>query len=100
MDKLKSTVRQVVEGYSGKAHNGYLYLAISPLEDVFTVVGIGVLDGQRFVNTTLVVRIVGDLVVVERDQNDKIVLDALLQAGIPRDKIILAYADEPAPEPT
>jgi hypothetical protein len=97
MDNLNETVKRVVEGYSGKAFNGHLYLTISPAGDVFTVVGVGVINGQRFVNTSLVVRIVGDLVIVERDQNDKIVLDALLQAGVPREKIILAYAGEPVP---
>lgn len=98
MDQLKEIVRRVIEGYAGKAYNGYLYLTISPAGDVFTVVGVGVIDGQRFVNTSLVVRIVNDLVIVERDQNDKIALDALLEAGIQRDKIILAYAGEPVPE--
>jgi hypothetical protein len=43
-------------------------------------------------------RILGNTAIVERDQNDKMVKDALLQAGIPREKIILAYAGEPIPE--
>ena len=98
MDTLKDTVRHVVEGYAGKAHNGHLYLTVSPTDDVFTVVGVGVVNGQRFVTTSLVVRTVDDLVIVERDQNDKIVLDALIQAGILREKIVLAYAGDPVPE--
>jgi hypothetical protein len=98
MDDLKKTVRNVVEGYAGKAYNGKLYLTVSPAEDVFTVVGVGVLNDQRFVNTGLVVRVVGNYVIVERDRSDKIVLDALLQAGISRNQIILAYAGEPIPE--
>ncbi len=31
----------------------------------------------------LIVRIINDLVIVERDQNDKPLVDALVQAGIP-----------------
>jgi hypothetical protein len=46
------------------------------------------------------VRIVDDLIIVERDQNDKILKDALIQAGVPREKIILAYSGEPVPETT
>jgi hypothetical protein len=39
-------------------------------------------------------------VVIERDQNDKLVVDALLQAGVPRSQIVLAYAGEHVPELT
>ena len=46
----------------------------------------------------LVLRIAEGYVIIERDQNDKLVVDALVQAGIPRDKVILAYAGEPVPE--
>lgn len=44
------------------------------------------------------VRIFEDVVIIERDQNDKLVVDALMQAAISREKIILAYAGEPVPE--
>ena len=47
---------------------------------------------------SLLVRILPGVVVIERDQNDKPLVDALVQAGIPREKIILAYAGEPVPE--
>ena len=38
-------------------------------------------------------------IVIERDVNDKPLVDALLQAGIPRKQIVLAYAGEPVNEP-
>jgi sulfur carrier protein ThiS len=44
------------------------------------------------------VRIAGDKIVIEEDMIDTKVLDTLLQAGIPREKIILAYNGEPVPE--
>lgn len=50
---------------------------------------------KHFFGINLIVRIFEDVVIVERDQNDKLVVDALMQAGIPRTKIILAYAGEP-----
>jgi hypothetical protein len=37
-------------------------------------------------------------IVIEMDDSNKPLVDALLQAGIPRSKIILAYAGEPVPE--
>lgn len=48
--------------------------------------------------TGVVVRIVHSIVVVERDQTDRPVVDALLDAGIPRANIILAYLGEPVPQ--
>lgn len=43
-------------------------------------------------------RIVGDKVVIEEDAADKKLIDALLQRGIPRSQIILAYSGEPIPD--
>jgi hypothetical protein len=98
MDSLNERVKEVVAGYAGKVLNGYSYLTQNEDGSVFTVVVVGRVQGKHISGVSLVVRIADDLVIVERDQNDKIVLDALLQAGIPREQIILAYAGELVPE--
>jgi hypothetical protein len=100
MDSLKQTVRQVVAGYAGKVINGYSYLTQNEDASVFTVVVVTEVKGKHNSGVSLIVRVVSDYVIVERDQTDKIVLNALLQAGIPREKIILAYAGEPVPATT
>ncbi len=46
------------------------------------------------VDTGLVARVAGDRIIVERDVNDKPLVDALVQAGVPRRSIVLAYAGE------
>jgi hypothetical protein len=48
----------------------------------------------------LIVRLEGDHIIIERDINDKVLVDALVQAGIPRQQIILAYAGEALKEAT
>ncbi|MCL4250032.1 MAG: XisI protein [Anaerolineae bacterium] len=98
MVNLKDTVRQVTSEYAGEALNGYTYLTHSDDGSVFTVVGVGTVQGKHVANISLFVRIVGDKVIVERDQNDKPLVDALIQAGVPREQIILAYAGESVPE--
>jgi hypothetical protein len=98
MDTVKQTVREVMQGYAGKVLNGYSYLTQNDDGSVFTVVVVAHLHGKHHSGVSVVVRIVDDHVVIERDQNDKTVLDALVQAGIPRQQIILAYAGEPVPE--
>jgi len=40
--------------------------------------------------------VVGDRIIIERDMNDKPLVEALLQAHIPRQHIVLAYAGESA----
>ncbi len=98
MDTLNQQVQSVVAGYARKGLNGESYLTKSDDGSVFTVVGVGRVQGKHISNVSLVVRVVGHCVIVERDQNDKPVVDALVQVGIPREQIILAYTGEPIPE--
>ena len=42
---------------------------------------------------SLVVRIIGEKVIVEHDTNNKPAADALIQAGISRKNIVLAYVE-------
>jgi hypothetical protein len=99
MDKTKETVREVVSSYAGNALNGQTILTVSADETVFTIVGVGKFDGKRVVTVGLVVSLQEDRVIIERDVNDKPLVDALVQAGIPRQQIVLAYAGEPVEEP-
>jgi hypothetical protein len=97
MDTLKQQVKQVVAGYARKGINGESYLTQNEHGDIFTVLSVGQLAGQHVSHISLAVRVVGDVVIIERDQNDKPLVDALVQAGIARDQIILAYTGEPVP---
>ena len=98
MDTLNETVHREVTAYTGKGLNGYSYLVANPDQQAFTVVSVGYIDGERFANADLIVRIMGDHVVIERDDNDPPLVESLLRAGIARSQIILAYAGEPVPE--
>lgn len=84
--------------YAKDGLNAHGFLLQSEDRSIFAAVDIGKIKGERFVNTGLLVRITGDYIVVERDMNDKPLVDSLLQAGTPREQIILAYAGEPVPE--
>ena len=61
---------------------------------VFAVFGVGSVGQQRFVDTSLVVRLERNAIVLGRNVNTTPLIDALLAAGIPRSQIILAYAGE------
>ena len=98
MATLKDMLEQVLMGYAGKALNGCSYLTSSADKQIFAVVSVGQVRGQHIVDTGLVVRLVNDRIVVERDVNDKPLVDALAQAGVPRGQIVLAYAGESVDE--
>lgn len=97
MDTLKQIVRKVVSGYAGRALNGYSYLTQSEDGSVLTVVDVANAP-KHSSGVSLVVRIVADKVIIERDRNDKPLVDALIQAGIAREQIVLAYAGEAVPQ--
>ena len=95
---LKDTLEHVLIGYAGKALNGCSYLTSSADQQVFAIVSVGHVRGQHIVDTGLVVRLINDRIVIERDVNDKPLVDALVQAGVPRAQIVLAYAGESVEE--
>ena len=95
MDRLIDTLRNVLESYTGDALNGYSYLTESKDGKAFTVVSVGYLPDKRIVDAGLIVRLVGTRIIIERDVNDKPLVEALLAANIPRQQIVLAYAGEP-----
>lgn len=98
MDGLKETLVNVLRDYAGKGLNSYSYLTHSDDGQFYTVISIGQVRDKQIVETGLVVRLLHDKIVIERDINDKILADALMQAGVPREQIILAYAGETVEE--
>ena len=99
MDRLNNMLRAALETYTGEGINGYSYLTENKDQTVFTVVSVGQLPDKRIVDAGLIVRIMNDRIVIERDINDKPLVDALLQAGVEREQIVCAYLGEPVEEP-
>jgi hypothetical protein len=95
---LKVTLVNLLEGYTGKAFNGYSYMTSSVDQQHFVVTSVGYVHGQRVVNTGLVVQFINNMIIIDHDINNKPLVDALIQAGVSRDQIILTYAGEPVPE--
>ena len=94
MAKLAEILYEAMTGYAGEALNGYSYLTSSADQQVFTVVSVGQVRDRRVVDTGLVARIKNNHIIIEYDVNDKPLVDALIQAGVPRKQIVLAYAGE------
>lgn len=95
---LSEIVRATVEKYAVDGVNFRTSLTFSADGNTLAVLDFAVDDkNKHFIATSLVVRVIGDHVLIEQDDNDKPLVDALVKAGIPREQIILAYAGEPLP---
>jgi hypothetical protein len=95
---LQKTLDEVLSQYQGEAFNGHVFLTHDMNKTHYVLTGIGTLQHRRIVNTAAVIQIMGEKIIIERDQNSKPLFEALLQAGVPRTQIVLAYAGEPVPE--
>ncbi|MEL6272568.1 MAG: element excision factor XisI family protein, partial [Chloroflexota bacterium] len=58
---------------------------------------IAIVRGKRLVGTVMVVRLVGDQIVIEVDNHDKTLAEALQARDVPASNIVLAYRGDPIP---
>jgi hypothetical protein len=100
MGSLRDSVLAVMSGYAVKGLNGSSVLTMSADQSILTIVSTAIVKGKRMTTTSLIARIDNDHVFIDHDINNKPLVDALVQAGIPPDKIILTYTDEPIPTAT
>ena len=98
MGSLKEVLRDAMTDYAVKGLNGYSELTMNTDQSLFTVVSTAVVKGKRTTTTSLIARIDNNQVFIDYDINNKPLVDALVQIGVPRTQIILSYADEPVPE--
>jgi hypothetical protein len=99
MASLDEIVKKELAWYASSGFNSKSYLLMNDPEHIYGVTVIVRQAKRQFpTDVVMLVRVVGDYVVVEDDRTDKPFEDRLMAAGIPREKIILAYAGEPIPE--
>jgi hypothetical protein len=100
MDKAIEALKAELEIYSKDPLNGVSFLTTykDQLQTVYAVVDVSKQRGRRYVDVSLLVRLKGNCIIIEHDVSNKMLVDALLQRGVPRDRIVLAYAGESAEE--
>lgn len=91
---LEQIVRWEIAQYAGGVMNGWGYMLSDEAAHVYGVADIGTFNKKRFVGLDLLVRIADQNVIIETDANSL----PLVDAGVPRNQIVLAYAGEPVPE--
>ncbi|MEM9953740.1 MAG: element excision factor XisI family protein [Chloroflexota bacterium] len=94
---LKQILIEEMEKYAGKGLNDYGYLTRNDVEQIYSVIVVAHVREKRFVSTVLVGRIIADAIVIEIDQHDKMLVDALLARDVPKEQIILACCGDAVP---
>ena len=98
MERLSEILEEALQYYAGRGANGHSYFLKNELEQTMTIVAKFVFKGKTYVETSILARIAGDKIIIEDDKTNKPLVDALIQAGVPREQIILAYAGEEVEE--
>jgi hypothetical protein len=87
-------VQQEVEWYVGPLYKGVLYPIADHERQTYAVVAIPDKSNIFEPGIVMMARILGESVVIDIDTSDRPLVNALVEAGIPRDKIVLAYAGD------
>jgi hypothetical protein len=100
MDNLKQTLREEVEKYAagGRGANILLFAIADDERGIYAVNAVDYPQRDDVAGVVVLARLVDGVIVVEEDMADKKLVDALTARGVPRDKIVLAYAGDPLPD--
>jgi hypothetical protein len=100
MATLKEILKEEVRKYAGSGRGANL-LVFPLLDDedlTYGVVSVDYPQRKEGAGVVVMARLMGDKIIIEEDTTDKPLLDALLQRGVPREQILLAYQGEIIPE--
>ncbi|MBA3868997.1 MAG: XisI protein [Anaerolineae bacterium] len=87
-----------VERYVGYSDQSTMYFLSDDDHQVYTVIDIPHIPRSYSTEIVVMARVVGDYIVIDEDTTDKLLVEALIiNAGLPREKIILAYQGELIP---
>jgi hypothetical protein len=98
MDNVDAIVKEAVNWYASGGFRSKTFFVTNPVENAYAVLVADVPVHKRPARIIVFARIVGEYVVIEEDTTDRPLVDKLTAKGIPREKIIRAYAGESLPE--
>ena len=98
---LAEITRREVERYVGHSDESNLYFLADDKQLAYAVVDVPNIPRTYSTEIVVMAHVIGDYIIIDEDTTDKPLVDALIiSAGLPREKIILAYQDEAIPVST
>jgi len=89
---------QELQLYARDPINGRSYIASTPNDEIYSVIGIAKFDNRHVASADLIVEWQNDTIIIHHDTFSIPFHDSLVDLGIPRERIILAYAGETMPD--
>ena len=87
-----------VERYVGYSDQSTMYFLADEVHHIYAVIDVPHMPRSYSTEIVVMARVVGDYIVIDEDTTDKPLVEALIiNAGLPREKIILAYQGEAIP---
>ncbi|MBX3083924.1 MAG: XisI protein [Anaerolineae bacterium] len=96
VDNLLMTVQHEVADYVRSSPNATAFFVENAEQHVFAVLSVPTKDPQK-TSVVVMARVIDNLVLIESDKTNKPLVEALLQAGVPREQIVLVYEGEHIP---
>ncbi len=98
VDLTAAVVREIEDNVALGVQEADSYFLRDEAKHAYSFVSVPRKDPQDAL-IIMMARIADDKVVIETDHTDKPLYKALIEAGVPRNKIIRAYAGKTEPEP-
>lgn len=97
MDTLLDIIREEVYKYGRSGMNIKFSHIFDEVRQVYAVTALPIPDRENGWEMVVMARVQDGYIIVEEDNTDKPLVEALIQRGIPRQQIILAYLGEALP---
>lgn len=97
MNQLDEIVKRTVFWYAAGGTNVKSFPLVNEEQHVYAVNVIDWPERRRSAGVVVIARVEGDKVIIEEDMTDHPLVDALVENGVPREQIILAYVGERLP---
>lgn len=99
MSTLAEIVKQEIKWYAAGGFDSDAFVLTNDDQQIYAVNSVVETPEVEYpTDVIMMARVVGDYVVILDDRTDKPFEKRLMAAGIPREKIILAYAGEKLPD--
>jgi hypothetical protein len=96
VDNLLMTVQHEVADYVRPSPNATAFFVENAEQHIFAVLSVPTKAPQK-TSVVVMARVTNNLVLIESDKTNKPLFEALIQAGIPREQIMLVYEGEEIP---
>ena len=88
---LKTILLEEMHAYTGDGLNAHSILTANEAEQTYAVIDFSQVRDTKITAVVLMARVIGHVVYIDHDANDKPLMDALQAWGVPAEQIVPTY---------